>query len=29
MSAANIVGLILTILVTIYLIVALVRPEKS
>jgi|AmaraimetFIIA100_FD_contig_41_23760494_length_934_multi_4_in_0_out_0_2 K+-transporting ATPase KdpF subunit len=28
MSAANIVGLILTILVTIYLIVALVRPEK-
>jgi K+-transporting ATPase KdpF subunit len=28
MSAANIVGLILTILVTIYLIVAIVRPEK-
>ncbi len=28
MSAANIVGLILTILLTIYLIVALVRPEK-
>jgi len=28
MSAANIVGLVLTILITIYLVVALVLPEK-
>ena len=28
MSAANIVALVLTILITIYLVVALVRPEK-
>lgn len=28
MSVANIVGLVLAVLVTIYLVVALVRPEK-
>jgi K+-transporting ATPase KdpF subunit len=27
-SAANIVGLVLSVLVTVYLVVALVRPEK-
>ena len=28
MSAANIVGLVLSVLVTVYLVVALARPEK-